>query len=91
LIYSFDIAKPRGARYWRAFLENERSFRYEWRSPEGVTCSFSGIKEKRSHQSGVFYVWIAHKRVGGRLRRRYLGANRNLTVEKLRKTAREIG
>ena len=31
-----------------------------------------------------------HKRVDGKLRRKYLGANRNLTAEKLQETAREI-
>ena len=90
LIYSFDISNPAKWKYWQAFLENEKSFRYVWTDSQGGKFSFSGIKEKRTHQYGEFYIWIAHKRVNNKLHRVYLGANRNLTVQKLQESAQKL-
>ena len=89
-IYSIDISDPKEAKYWTAFLENEKSFRYIHTNKQGFKFTFSGVKEKRKHAYGEMFVWIAHKRIEGKLRRVYLGANRNLTAQKLQETALKI-
>lgn len=63
---------------WFDWLVNHRSFRYE--------CSrghFTACKENR--KGGNF--WYANRRVDGKLRRAYLGASVDLTLEKLEEVA----
>lgn len=59
---------------WFDWLVSHRSFRYE--CSEG---SFTANKETR--KAGMF--WYANRRVNGQLRRAYLGASSDLTLEKL--------
>ena len=73
-------------KHWQAFLEQNKSFRYVHTTPQGFKLSFTAVKEKRAN--GPY--WYAHKRVDGKLKRRYLGANRNLTAEKLKEIALSI-
>ena len=91
-ITSIDISNPEEVKYWERFLrsENEKSFRYRHTTKGGFVLTYSAYKEKRKHPYGEFYVWIAQKRVKGKLRKAYLGKNANLTVKKLRETARKI-
>ena len=72
-----------GGSDWFDWLENPatKSFRYE--SPEGV---FTAIKERRSGH----FVWYAHRRLTGALKRIYLGKSENLTVKKLLETAHKL-
>jgi hypothetical protein len=69
---------------WFDWLEkaDTQSFRYE--SQAGV---FTAIKENRQGR----LVWYAHRRIGGKLKRRYLGKSENLTTQKLSETARKLG
>jgi hypothetical protein len=68
---------------WFDWLEKTgtRSFRYE--SQAGV---FTAIKETRQGR----WTWYAHRRTGGKLKRRYLGKSENLTANKLSETARKL-
>lgn len=78
-IESFHLSGPD----WFDWLENPatKSFRYE--SPEGV---FTAVKERRSSH----FVWYAHRRITGELKRIYLGKSENLTPKKLLETARKL-
>jgi hypothetical protein len=78
-IESFPLTGPD----WFDWLENPatKSFRYE--SPQGV---FTAIKERRSGH----FVWYAHRRITGELKRIYLGKSENLTPKKLLETARKL-
>ncbi len=91
-ITSIDISDPDQVKYWKQFLssENEKSFRYRHTTKGGFVLTYSAYKEKRKHRYGEFYVWIAQKRINGKLVRVYLGKNANLTTKKLRKIARKI-
>lgn len=63
-----------GSLAWFDWLKDNRSFRYE--CSEG---SFTACKESR--KSGFF--WYANRRVNGKLRRAYLGASEDLTLDHL--------
>lgn len=66
---------------WFDWLVNHRSFRYE--CSEG---SFTANKESR--KAGMF--WYANRRVNGQLRRAYLGASEDLTLERLVEVAAKL-
>ena len=69
--------------YWADFLsrEVEISFRYE--HPTGF---FTAIRESRRGRQ----VWYAHRRIGGKLKRFYLGVPQNLTGDKLANVAQKM-
>ena len=66
-----------GAPAWFAWLAGADAFAY--RGPEG---RFTARKERAGHGRGGRY-WKAYRRRGGRLRRVYLGADADLTPERL--------
>jgi hypothetical protein len=80
LIETLQVGEP----YWLDWLEQllTKSFRYE-----SVTGTFTAIKENRRGRP----IWYAHRRVGGKLKRVYLGKSENLTRAKLVETARKLG
>lgn len=81
---------------WLDWLKSNRSFRFEYEltvefqvSPTHTTqdsevISFSAGKEKRP--SGEF--WYASKRIGGKVKKLYLGEDKHLSPAKLEETAR---
>lgn len=75
---------------WLDWLRDARhaSFRYE--SPQGPQCSV--VREpRRSPSSGItHYYWYAHRRIGGRLRRRYLGRAEKVNLLTLEKAAQGL-
>jgi len=75
---------------WLDWLRDARhtSFRYE--SYEGPQCSV--VREsRRSPSSGnTFWYWYAHRKIGGRLRRKYLGKPESLTITALEAAARSL-
>lgn len=72
-----------GSVEWQQWLAGAgtRSFRYE--SDQGA---FTAVKEKRRGR----WVWYAHRRQGGRLKRVYLGRPENLTAAKLVEVAGKL-
>ncbi|HEU5088997.1 MAG TPA: hypothetical protein VFT99_16190, partial [Roseiflexaceae bacterium] len=64
-----------GEEAWYTWLAEAESFRYE-----GERGSFGARREH--FQRGGWY-WRAYRRVGGRLRRVYLGRPGDLTAERL--------
>jgi hypothetical protein len=83
-IMEIDLSRPGEWPYWLEFLEAEttRSFRYV--GADGTSCTV--VKEKR--RNGRF--WYAHKRLNGKLRRKYLGRSANLTYKRLKAVAFEL-
>ncbi len=72
--------------HWIEFLSREKSIRFVGSDQ----ASISVIKEMRSHfgdREKKRPVWYAHKRIGGVLRRRYIGKSENMTHEKLTEVA----
>jgi LuxR family maltose regulon positive regulatory protein len=67
---------------WFAWLAGIPSFAFEGRAGR-----FTARRETK--QRGERY-WIAYQRVGGKLRKRYLGRTSDLTAEKLETTARSM-
>src|SRR5260370_33023163 len=67
---------------WFAWLAGIPSFAFEGRAGR-----FTARRETK--QRGESY-WIAYQRVGGKLRKRYLGRTSDLTAEKLQATARSM-
>ncbi len=93
LIYSCDLTRAMDWDLWQQFLEDEKAFRYLWTNKQGFKFSFSAYKELRpsfGDKEKKLSVWIAHKRVEGKLRRVYLGKNDNLTAQKLQEVALKI-
>ena len=79
-----DITTRLGEQAWLRFLKSdERAFRYILTNKDGSKLTFTAWKENIGHGR----VWRAHRRVGGKLRRKYLGKAENLTAKKLRETA----
>lgn len=72
-----------GSAEWQQWLAGAgtRSFRYE--SDQGA---FTAVKEKQQGR----WVWYAHRRQGGHLKRVYLGRPENLTAAKLTEVARKL-
>jgi hypothetical protein len=70
-----------GTGSWQHWLYHNSRFRYE-----SFWGSFTACKE----QQGEEIVWLAERRVEEQLRRVYLGTNRDLTLEKLVNTAKQL-
>lgn len=68
---------------WQGWLDREKVFRFH--SPDGLSCSLR--KVGRAHfgdRENKRMVWYAHKRIAGKLYRKYLGKNENVDYQKLR-------
>lgn len=61
-----------GSSQWLDWLNQNKSFRYKHKN-----LSFSARKEKRRTD----FYWYAYRRVGGKLRKLYLGRNEDLDAE----------
>lgn len=70
-----------GGRDWRRWLADDRnrSFRYVSKHK----TAFTAMRRKDGK-------WYAHKRLDGKLKRRYLGKTENLTVQKMDQVAFEL-
>ena len=89
LIQRYDISDPAEWQYWQAFLESETTKSFRYVGSDGTSCSV--IKENRPMFGGEKKpVWIAHKRLDGKLRRKYLGVSENLTTKKLKQAAFQL-
>ncbi len=67
---------------WQDALEQEKVFRFV--GPDGASCSIR--KELRPHfgTDELRPIWYAHKRINGKLHKKYLGKNSSVTYQKLR-------
>jgi hypothetical protein len=70
-----------GSETWFDWLEQNRSFHYECDKGKFTAC-------KESRASGNF--WYANRRVAGKLRRCYIGASKDLKLEKLLEIAKQL-
>ena len=72
---------------WLDWLDREKSFRFV--AADGTNCSV--IKEYRKFFGGPKKpVWYAHKRLGGKLKRRYIGVSENCTYKTLKAIAFDL-
>jgi hypothetical protein len=77
--------------HWQTFLERESEAVFRF-SP-AVGTGYSVRKELRPHfgrPDDLRPLWYAHKRLAGRLHRRYIGKSENCTYEKLKAVALEF-
>lgn len=84
-----DITVPRDHQAFLEMLETYKSFRFV--GSDGTSCSV--VKELRPQfgdKENLKLVWYAHRRLGGKLRRRYIGKAENLTLKKLKAVAFEL-
>jgi len=70
-----------GSRAWLDWLKDTRNKSFAFTSKPGATCTV--IKNEQGY-------WIAHKRLGGKRRRKYLGKAESLTVKKMDQVAFEL-
>lgn len=67
---------------------DHRSFQFE-NAAGGLTCTI--VKERRKGASGkYFFYWYAHKRIQGRLRRKYAGKSEQLDLARLEQAAQAV-
>ncbi|MGB9754120.1 LuxR C-terminal-related transcriptional regulator [Roseiflexus castenholzii] len=71
-------AIPLGSPAWYAWLNDDQTTSFVYRSARG------GFTARRERQRNGWY-WYAYRRIGGRLRKRYLGRAGDLTAERLRR------
>ena len=93
VIVKLNIASSKDWQYWQKFLEHEKLFRFIYTNKQGFKFTFSARKEQRpsyGRKENLIEVWYAHKRIGGKLRKVYLGVSDNLTQQKLQETALKI-
>ena len=83
-----DISDPKELPYWLAFLKRRKSLRVIYTNPQGFKYSFSCYREKHPHHPLGF--WYGHKRVQGKLRKKYIGRDKNMTVQRFAEVAEEI-
>jgi hypothetical protein len=84
-----DITVPRDHQAFLEMLETYKSFRFV--GSDGTSCSV--VKELRPQfgdKENLKPIWYAHRRLGGKLRRRYIGKPENLTLKKLKAVAFEL-
>lgn len=69
---------------------------FTWLESPGVSSFLAvvdglsfGVRKERKQRGGLY--WIAHKRVGGHLRKHYLGVSGQLTMARLREAAQHLG
>ena len=91
LIMELDITRSSDWPNWQDWLDSRttKSFRYIG-DDDTVTCTV--VKEKRAGYKGrsVKWFWYAHRRLGGQLRRKYLGLSENVTYNRLKEVALEL-
>lgn len=88
-IRGVHIGDPAEWDYWQEFLKNHKSLRVIFTEKSGGKLVYSVYKVKHPEEGhGAF--WIAHKQVKGKLYRKYIGKNTNMTVQKLKEVAIEI-
>ncbi len=71
---------------WQKFLKDETTKSFRFIGPDGTSCSV--VKESRRGRGKKF--WYAHKRLDGKLKRKYLGLSENVTYRKLKAVAFEL-
>ena len=76
---------------WQEWLDREdvRVFRYV--GSDGTSCTV--MQEMKRHfgsKEDKRPIWSAHKRLGGKRKRRYLGKPENLEYKKLKKAAFDL-
>lgn len=65
-----------------------KSFQFE-NAAGGLTCTL--VKERRKSAAGrVHHYWYAHKRIDGKLRRKYIGKSETLDLARLEQAAQEV-
>ena len=83
------ILSEMSRRLLAAWLDQETSFNFT--GPGGASCTV--IKELRPHYNNpddLRPIWYAHRRLDGKLRRRYIGKPENVTFEQLKAVAFEL-
>lgn len=81
-----DITKTRDHRAFLEILNTYKSFRFV--AKDGTSCTV--IKEMRPQfgdKENLKPIWYAHKRLAGKLKRKYIGKPENLTYKKLKEVA----
>lgn len=74
---------------WQAWLARGEPFQVEGTGPEGWTVAhFTARMERIKNKQSCF--WYAYRRVGGKLRKLYLGRSADLTLDRLRAVAERI-
>jgi len=84
-----DITNPIDHRAFLSILETYKSFRFV--AGDGTSCTV--IKEMRPQfgdKENLKPIWYAHKRLAGKLKRKYIGKAENLTYKKLKDAAFEL-
>src|ERR671911_2778885 len=69
---------------WIAWLTDPATRSFSFQSPR---CRYTARKERRS-RGGEY--WIAYRKRGGKLRKRYLGKAEDLTADRLENAAAEL-
>ena len=76
---------------WFAWLEQEtaRCFAYGvFDRQRGYITSFVTVRKERRQRGGGY--WVAYQRVGGQLRKVYLGRSADITAERLATAAAQL-
>lgn len=92
-IFSLDITGKTDWPSWLAWLNSETTRSVRFIARDGSSCTL--IKEPRAYMTLTGerrrrWVWYAHKRLAGKLRRRYIGKSENLTHKRLKDVAFEL-
>jgi hypothetical protein len=93
MLYKFDdapVCRVGMQTGWLDWLKDEAHRSIHFESLVGPTCTL--VKERRKGSSGEYHsYWYAHKRINGRLRRRYIGKPEKLTLARLEQAATALG
>jgi len=81
-----DITTPRDHRAFVEIVATYKSFRFV--AADGSSCSVvQELRPSFGNKAKLRPVWYAHKRLGGKLKRKYIGRAENLTHQKLKAVA----
>ena len=76
---------------WFAWLEQETAQRFAYGVFDrqlGYIVSFVTVRKERRQRGGDY--WVAYQRVGGRLRKAYVGRSAALTADRLATAAEQL-
>jgi hypothetical protein len=76
-----------GSHEWWEWVSSDKAESFRFECDHGVK-GYRARKESIKSRSGSF--WYAYKRVGGKLRKRYLGKSDELTLERLESAAYDL-
>ena len=75
---------------WYDWLERPKTKSFQYHAASGATCTVIKEWRKSPRTGNIYYYWYAHRRIGGKLRRRSLGPSDKVSLARLEQKTNEL-